>query len=186
MPSSLALWVGVAFGRAKYKQVGGIVRVLRMSNQEDQHRPGRWPSRRDEQLREQIVETYARICKLNALAVEVLRRIVAESAVRGDLGGKIGLRLPSRVTLEQQTRIARPLWKLLRRRREQAVLQLEGIPGAGRAMARIVRHALANPMVVLSGKSPLDGYLRVCREIAMHWGIVRVARHLRDARCRDP
>ncbi len=36
-------------------------------------------------------------------------------------------------------------------------------------------------MVMLSGKSPLDGYLRVCRESAMHWGIVRALEHLRDS-----
>jgi hypothetical protein len=132
-------------------------------------------------LREQIVETYARRCKLNALAVEVLRLIVADCAVRGDLGGKFSLQLPSQVTLEQQIRIARPLWKFLCRRREQAILQLERIPGVGITMARIARHSLANPMVMLSGKSPLDGYLRVCRESAMHWGIVRALEHLRDA-----
>ena len=88
---------------------------LAMSNQEDPRRPSRRPSRRDEQLREQIVESYGRRCKLDALAVEVLRLIVAESAVRGESGGKFSLRLPSQVTLEQQIKIARPLWKFLRR-----------------------------------------------------------------------
>ena len=141
-----------------------------MSNQEDQHRPSRGPSRRDEQLREQIVETYARKCKLNALAAEVLRLIVAEIAVRGEFGGNFSLRLPSQVTLEQQIKIARPLWKVLRRRREQAILQLQRIPGVGSTMATIVRHSLGNPMVMLSGKSPLDGYLRVCRESACTGG----------------
>ena len=86
-------------------------------------------------MREQIVEAYARTCKLDALAAEVLRLIVAESAVRGELGGKFSLRLPSQVTLEQQIKIARPLWKFLRPRREQAILQLEGIPGVGSTMA---------------------------------------------------
>ena len=152
-----------------------------MSNPEDHHGASRRPSWREERLREQIVQTLVERCKLDSTAEVVLREIVSQCSVGGEIGGRFTFQLPAAIGLDQQIKIARPLRELLQKRREDVARQLERIEGVGSNMATIVRHAIANPLVIVAGKSPLDGYLRICRESAMHWGIVRALQHLRDA-----
>jgi hypothetical protein len=159
----------------------GFVRIQRMSNPEDHHGASRRPSWREERLREQIVQTLVERCKLDSTAEVVLREIVSQCSVGGEIGGRFTFQLPAAIGLDQQIKIARPLRELLQKRREDVARQLERIEGVGSNMAKIVRHAIANPLVIVAGKSPLDGYLRICRESAMHWGIVRALQHLRDA-----
>jgi hypothetical protein len=58
--------------------------------------------------------------------------------------------------------------------------QLERLGNAGPRMAQTVRAALSNPGVAMEGSAPFDGYLAVCRNSDMHWGVVRAVQHLRD------
>ncbi len=58
--------------------------------------------------------------------------------------------------------------------------QLERIANVGGRIGLMVRGSLANPLVFLAGKSPFDGYLTVCRNSGIHWGILRALQHLRD------
>ena len=98
-----------------------------------------------------------------------------------DPGGKFTLQFPAAITLDQQMKIARPLRQLAPKRREHVIRQLQRLDIGGERMAEMARHSLSNPLVALVGKSPFDGYLTVCRDSGMHWGIVRALQHLRDA-----
>src|SRR5271157_2502981 len=152
-----------------------------MSNGNDQHRPCDFPRRGEEKLREQIVQTQVRRWELDVAVEEVLREIVSQCSVRAEPGGKFNLQFPAAITLDQQMKIARPLRLVARNRREHVIRQLQRLEIGGERMAEMARRSLSNPLVALVGKSPFDGYLTVCRDSQMHWGIVRALQHLRDA-----
>jgi hypothetical protein len=140
------------------------------------------PSRSEEESqRERIVHVLARRWQLDRLAKEVLREIVAQSSVRKEPNGKFKLQLPDRLTVDQQLRVVRPLRKVAREDADRIAGQLEGIGTVGERLGKIVRGSLAHPLVALAGKSPFDGYLALCSNSGMHWGIVRALQHLRDA-----
>jgi hypothetical protein len=123
---------------------------------------------------------FSRKYELDSIAVEVLRAVFAQCPFRFGEGGKFSFQLPARITVNQQIRIAMPLREATREYRERVVRQLEGVESFGKRIADILRLSLSNPLVFLAGKSPFDGYLTVCRNSGMHWGIVRALQYLRD------
>ncbi len=146
----------------------------------DQHRPRDFRRSPDDRLRERVLQAFARKWELDNIAKEVLRGVFAQCEFREGLDGKFSFRLPSKISLNQQTQIAAPLRESTREYRERVIGQLERIANVGRRIGLMVRGSLANPLVFLAGKSPFDGYLTVCRNSGMHWGIVRALQHLRD------
>jgi hypothetical protein len=151
-----------------------------MSSRNEHGPSGRRFRMRDEQLRERVVQQYVRKWQLDNIAEETLRAVFAQCEFRFDAGGKYSFKLPGKIALNQQIRIAGPLKGVARDYRERVIRQLERIANVGGRIGQMVRGSLSNPLVFLAGKSPFDGYLTVCRNSGIHWGILRALQHLRD------
>ena len=145
-----------------------------------------------------LIETIVRKERLDHIAEDVLRAVLACCSVRLERGGRFQVRQPPKITLEQQLGIVAPITSLASEDREGVIGQLQHIASLGPGIARMVRLSLANPYLSaagrpqpgisappsytprITGNTTFDRYLTVCRNSRMHWGIIRALQHLRD------